>query len=143
MPDFTSGPWRIASIHAQGMFLNSGAMVVTSDTDRICEVDCQADFKRGAGHAAQCSTRDANARLIAAAPTMFAALDAADEALAQFTAFEADARAIMGNTNFNIVQLRRAEVRAAIAKALGASPARPAEQSVLPRDDGKPSNEEA
>ena len=85
----------------------------------------------------------ANARLIAAAPTMFAALDAADEALAQFTAFEADARAIMGNTNFNIVQLRRAEVRAAIAKALGASTASPAVQSVLPRDDGKPSKEEA
>lgn len=39
------------------------------------------------------------------------ALTAADEALAQFTAFEADAREIMGNTNFAIVQQRREQVQ--------------------------------
>jgi hypothetical protein len=43
------------------------------------------------------------------------ALEAADEALAQVTAFEADAREIMGNTNFAIVQQRREQVRAALS----------------------------
>lgn len=63
---------------------------------------------------------DANARLIAAAPELLDALRAADEALVQFTAFESDARAIMGNTNFALVLLRQTQVRAAIAKATGA-----------------------
>ena len=48
---------------------------------------------------------------------MLAALKAADEALAQFTAFEDDARYIMGNTNFAIVKERREQVKALIAKA--------------------------
>lgn len=61
---------------------------------------------------------EANAHLIAAAPTMLEALIAADEALAQFTAFETDAREIMGNTNFEIVKQRREQVRAAISKAI-------------------------
>lgn len=43
------------------------------------------------------------------------ALRGADEALAQITAFEADAREIMGNTNFEIVKLRREEVRQALS----------------------------
>lgn len=64
----------------------------------------------------------ANARLIAAAPELLDACRAADAALANVTAFEDDARAIMGNTNFAIVLERRAFVRAAIAKALGPAP---------------------
>lgn len=61
----------------------------------------------------------ANAHLIAAAPEMYEALKAADDALAQFTAFEYSAREIMGNTNFELVKLRREQVRAALAKAEG------------------------
>lgn len=52
---------------------------------------------------------------------LLAALKAADEALAQVTAFEDDARYIMGNTNYEIVAMRRALVKAAIARAEGRS----------------------
>jgi serine/threonine protein phosphatase PrpC len=48
---------------------------------------------------------------------MSEALKAADQALTQFIAFEEDARYIMGNTNFEIVQRCRGQVRAAIRKA--------------------------
>lgn len=50
---------------------------------------------------------------------MLDALQAANEALASITAFEDDARYIMGNTNFELVKLRREQVQAAIAKATG------------------------
>lgn len=42
------------------------------------------------------------------------ALRAADEALAMVTAFESDARYIMGNTNFTILQQRREQVKKAL-----------------------------
>jgi hypothetical protein len=42
------------------------------------------------------------------------ALKSADHALAQVTAFECDAREIMGNTNFEIVKHERERVRAAL-----------------------------
>ncbi|MBP7704154.1 MAG: hypothetical protein KA105_02575 [Caulobacter sp.] len=45
------------------------------------------------------------------------ALAAADKALAQVTAFEDDARYIMGHTNFNIVVDRHKQVRAGLSKA--------------------------
>jgi len=45
---------------------------------------------------------------------MRAALRSADHALACVTAFEADAREIMGNTNFEIVKHIREKVRAAL-----------------------------
>lgn len=44
------------------------------------------------------------------------ALELADGALALVTAFEDDARYIMGNTNFTICRLRREQVRAALPK---------------------------
>ena len=47
------------------------------------------------------------------------ALQAANEALASITAFEDDARYIMGNTNFELVKLRREQVKAAIQSATG------------------------
>jgi hypothetical protein len=45
------------------------------------------------------------------------ALDAADCALAQFTAFEEDARYIMGNTNYEIVKRCHERIKAILAKA--------------------------
>jgi len=48
---------------------------------------------------------------------MLEALQAANEGLACTTAFEDDARYIMGNSNFEIVKARREQVRAVIAKA--------------------------
>lgn len=47
------------------------------------------------------------------------ALRVADGGLANVTAFEEDARYIMGNTNFVITREARNIVKAAIAKALG------------------------
>lgn len=58
-----------------------------------------------------------NSRLVE--PDLLETLRAADEALAQVTAFEDDARYIMGNTNFAIVQQRREQIRAALARARG------------------------
>lgn len=55
--------------------------------------------------------------IFAAAPDLFEALRAADAALASVTAFESDARYIMGNTNFALVQQCRDQARAALSKA--------------------------
>jgi hypothetical protein len=59
-----------------GYAMNDGAVPVLADDARVALVDCQTDFKRGQGWKAKCITRDANARLIAAAPDMLAALRA-------------------------------------------------------------------
>lgn len=50
------------------------------------------------------------------------ALKAANEALTQFTAFELDAREIMGNTNFEIVKLRQKQIRAFLAALSNPAP---------------------
>lgn len=50
-------------------------------------------------------------------PGLLAALESANNALAQITAFEMDAREIMGNTNFEIVKMEREKVRAALSVA--------------------------
>ena len=44
--------------------------------EHIALVTCQAEYKRGAGHHAECEVRDANAALIAAAPELLEALEA-------------------------------------------------------------------
>lgn len=58
------------------MLDNNGATFVMGATvdghaDRIAVVDCHTKFKRGEGFRAECAERDANARLIAAAPELF------------------------------------------------------------------------
>lgn len=103
----TPGPWEVCGQFVRTPFRHgepgaAGLMI--------------ADVRFGIWPPAQ---HEANARLIAAAPALLEALKAADEALTQFTAFESDARHIMGNTNFAIVQARREQVRAALAKATG------------------------
>lgn len=44
------------------------------DVTRVALVDCQTKFKRGQGYKTDCAERDANARLIAAAPDLLEAL---------------------------------------------------------------------
>jgi hypothetical protein len=89
MSAHTSGPWQfreyslsdemLAEARAAGIepirFINNdGSVPITANDSRICVVDCQAEFKRNTGHRAECAERDANARLIAAAPDLLAAL---------------------------------------------------------------------
>jgi hypothetical protein len=62
---------RAAGIEPIRFINNDGSVPVTSEDTRICTVDCQMPFKRGQGHRAECEQRDANARLIAAAPDMY------------------------------------------------------------------------
>jgi hypothetical protein len=50
------------------------------DRRRVAVVDCQADYKRGQGYKSECEERDANARLIALAPTMYEYVKAKAEA---------------------------------------------------------------
>lgn len=83
----TPGPWRIrlyatdddpAELIRLGLkpvrlLNNDGSIVVSGENGRIAVVDCQSAFKRGHGHTAECVERDANARLIAAAPDLLAA----------------------------------------------------------------------
>lgn len=49
------------------------------------------------------------------------ALGAANEALGMVTAFESDARYIMGNTNYEIVKVRRQAIQDALSKAKGSA----------------------
>lgn len=94
----TPGPWsfkpfggtdaEIAELQQMGlkplrMIMNNGAVAVTHADGRICEVDCQSPYKRGAGHLAECEERDANARLIAAAPETAAERDRLKEVNAE------------------------------------------------------------
>ena len=72
----TPGPWVLSKI---GFRTNDGAApVMAPDPDlgekRVALVDCQTRFKRGQGWKAECAEREANARLIAAAPELLEAL---------------------------------------------------------------------
>ena len=85
----TPGPWRfreyaqdadkIAQLREVGMqptraLSNEGGAYVVAENVRVAVVDIQSEFKRGRGHESVCAERDANARLIAAAPTLYEAL---------------------------------------------------------------------
>ena len=85
MSAHTPGPWTFREFHGtpenielgrkHGIapvpaLTNDGARVVMSGDARIGTVDCQTAFKRGKGHEVACAERDANARLIAAAPDL-------------------------------------------------------------------------
>lgn len=83
---FTKGPWFLAELCQRGMFPNDGGFAIMApDADqgnrRVALVDCQTPFKRGKGNEAKCEERDANARLIAASPTMLDALEKAEQQL--------------------------------------------------------------
>lgn len=92
MSKFTPGPWTFkeflvdekmrAEMREVGMaedkvnarFINNdGVVPVTFGDGAVCSVHCRVNFKRGKGHQTiDDAERDANARLIASAPTMFA-----------------------------------------------------------------------
>jgi hypothetical protein len=93
MSGHTKGPWGFSEFHgteernkeaiALGLkpvpnVNNEGQRFIMAgigdDRKRIALVDCQTEFKRGKGHETECAERDANARLIAAAPDLLEAL---------------------------------------------------------------------
>ena len=61
----TPGPWYVSQV-----CLTNGGRPITTEDGRICTVDCQTPFKRGEGWQSECDVREANARLIAAAPDL-------------------------------------------------------------------------
>lgn len=65
----TPGPWTVGT-----MVNNDGGVSIVSDEDRVCSVDAIGDFPRGKGWKHEDAERDANARLIAAAPDLLEAL---------------------------------------------------------------------
>jgi hypothetical protein len=97
-------------MHANGLYMNDGAAAVIHDDGRICLVDIQSKAKRGAAYKSECKERDANARLIAAAPDLLAACEAALGCL--------DA---IDNTD-DWPPMLDLMLRKAIAKATGAAP---------------------
>lgn len=87
--EHTPGPWHSPLFHgsaeenAQALSLglelvpalfNNGERFVMAESGRVAVVDCQTPFKRGQGNRSECAERDANARLIAAAPDLLASL---------------------------------------------------------------------
>jgi hypothetical protein len=68
-----------ALMEANGMkvpraLTNDGGVPIIGPERRVAVVDAQIDYKRGKGHEVECAERDANARLIAAAPDLLSAL---------------------------------------------------------------------
>jgi hypothetical protein len=72
----TPGPWQIHSTYTEhGLTMNDGAIVVMgADGERVCLVDYQGDAPARKRYKAESAGRDANARLIAAAPELLEAL---------------------------------------------------------------------
>lgn len=89
MSKYTPGPWtsdiflgtddHIQELRKHGMeptqaLTNDGSRFVMAGEQRVALVDCQSKYKRGEGYKAQCAERDANARLIKAAPDLLEVL---------------------------------------------------------------------
>ena len=102
----TPGPWKfreyaqtdemLAEARSLGLeptryINNDGSVPVSAAETGICTVSCQTPFRRGSGHRAECDERDANARLIAAAPELLEALQHAHDCLAA-SGWEGDPR---------------------------------------------------
>lgn len=76
---YTPGPWHPSEI---GFLTNDGQRPIMAgrvddqERRRVALVDCQISYKRGQGYKTDCAEREANARLIAAAPALLEALTA-------------------------------------------------------------------
>jgi hypothetical protein len=71
----TPGPWIISEIFTEhGLTMNDGALPIMAGDERIGLVDYQGNAPTRKRYKAESAERDANARLIAAAPTMLAVL---------------------------------------------------------------------
>lgn len=90
MIEYTKGPWhfrkwaqsdediaiaRKVGVEPTPLRMNDGSVPVSDDGKNIAFVCCQTTFKRGMGYQTECEERDANARLIAAAPALLEALE--------------------------------------------------------------------
>jgi len=66
------------SVKRVPMLTNDGARIIMAgeggEHRRVALVECQTKYKRGQGHETECAERDANARLIAAAPDLYTSL---------------------------------------------------------------------
>jgi len=86
-PNWTPGEWRLVDSIGEGAFkkrftMNDGSVVVMVGEQRICLVDTRAEIPKSKQYMSVDLERDANAHLIAAAPTMASALHLALDALA-------------------------------------------------------------
>lgn len=73
----TPAPWRIAQLNLEGLHPNDGSNSILAGDIGICSVEARSPFKRGEGNRHICAERDANARLIVAAPDLLQMLKVA------------------------------------------------------------------
>lgn len=114
MTQHAPGPWAISPIFAElGLTMNDGSIPVMAGDDRVCVVDYRGNASTRKRYNAPSAERDANARLIATAPDLLAALTIAHEWLANAQADEPE--------DFTNPRLDEAValIVAAIAKATG------------------------
>lgn len=71
----TPGPWAIAQAFAEhGLTMNDGSIPLMAGDQRVALIDYIGDAPQRKRYRAESPERDANARLIAAAPDMLKAL---------------------------------------------------------------------
>ena len=68
---YTPGPWRVGTAGIR----NDGTRPIIAGDRRVALAECMVEFKRGEGWKTECPEREANARLIAAAPTLLETLE--------------------------------------------------------------------
>jgi len=107
---YKPGPWTIEEYGDD----ETPSLVIHKDTEnRVC-------FMATPGSRSDPKKIEADARLIAAAPDLLAALTRlSNEVLGSMPLMEPLARRELGNTNYSILIQRAEEARAAIAKAKG------------------------